>query len=103
MSSREPPRLSPADATVKVRLILQEGTVDYTGHCWHERMRQRNVSTLDVEHLLRQGHIMREAEWDSYDGDWKYRIEGTDVEGEDLTAILVVREQDLSVLVITVF
>ncbi|HEU4794085.1 MAG TPA: DUF4258 domain-containing protein [Pyrinomonadaceae bacterium] len=66
-------------------------------------MRQRNVNTLDVEYLLRQGHILREPEWDSNYGDWKYRVEGTDIEGEDLTAITVIFEEAFSVLVVTVF
>jgi|SRR6185503_8854315 len=103
MSQTESPRLSPPEATRKIRLILEEGTVDFSTHCWHVRMPQRNVSTLDVEHVLREGRVIREAEWDLNYGDWKYRVEGTDIEGDELTAITVIFEQDLSLLVVTVF
>ena len=103
MSPTKPPRLSPLEATRKIRLILQEGTIDYSGHCWLERMPERNVSTLDVEHVLAEGQVIREAEWDSDCFNWKYRVEGTDIEGDELTAITVIFEQDFSVLVVTVF
>ena len=96
-------RLSPPEATRKIRLILDEGTVDYSGHCWRVRMPQRNVSTLDVEHVLGEGQVIREAEWDCDYGNWKYRVEGTDIEGDELTLITVIIEQDFSVLVVTVF
>jgi hypothetical protein len=103
MSLTRPQRLSPAEATRKVRLILEEGTIDYSGHCWRERMPQRSVSTLDVEHVLGKGQVIREGEWDSDYCNWKYRVEGTDLEGDDLTAITVIFEQNFSILVVTVF
>ena len=103
MSSPKPPRLSPPEATRKIRQILEEGTVDYSGHCWHERMPQRNVSALDIEYILQEGQVIREAEWDRTYRDWKYRVEGTDIEGDELTAITVIFEHDFSVLVVSVF
>ena len=36
-------------------------------------------------------------------GNWKYRIEGTDIEGDDLITILVIFDVDLSLLNLTVF
>jgi hypothetical protein len=72
MSLAKPPRLSPPEATRKIRLILQEGTIDFSAHCWLKRMLERNVSTLDVEHVLGQGRVIREAEWDSDRCNWKY-------------------------------
>ncbi|HEX5885252.1 MAG TPA: DUF4258 domain-containing protein [Pyrinomonadaceae bacterium] len=103
MSPITPPRLSPLEATRKIRLLLEEGTTDYSGHCWHERMPERNVSTLDVEQVLGKGQVIRNAEWDSDFCNWKYRVEGTDIDGEELTAITVIFEQDFSLLVVTVF
>ena len=103
MSLTKPRRLSPREATRRIRLILEEGTIDYSGHCWLTRMPQRNVSTLDVEHVLGEGQVVRDAEWDSDYRNWKYRVEGTDVEGDDLTAITVLFEADFSILVVTVF
>jgi hypothetical protein len=66
-------------------------------------MRQRNVSTLDIEYVLQEGQVIREAEWDCSYEDWKYRVEGTDIEGDELTAITVIFERDFSLLVVTVF
>ena len=103
MSPTKPPRLSPREATRKIRLILEDGTIDYSGHCWCVRMPERNVSTLDVEHVLSEGQVIREPEWDVDYWNWKYRVEGTDIEGDELTAITVIFEQDFSVLVVTVF
>ena len=103
MPPHEPPRLSPAEATRKIQLILKEGTIDFSFHCWHERMPERKVSVLDVGHVLGRGRVVREAEWDSRYEQWKYRVEGTDVEGDELIAITVIFEPDLSILVVTVF
>lgn len=44
MPRTESSRLSPLEATMKIRLILKEGTVDYSSHCWHERMPERNIN-----------------------------------------------------------
>ena len=102
MEKSRPPRLSRAEAKRKIQLILVEGIVDISNHCRH-RMRERGVDDLDVAHVLREGQIIREAEWDPEHEEWKYRIEGTDVEGEELTAITVIFEADLSLLTVTVF
>ena len=103
MSLTRPPRLSPPEATRRIRSILEEGTIDYSAHCWRKRMPERSVTTLDVEHLLRKGQVIREAEWDSDCCNWRYRVEGTDIEGDELTAITVIVEQNFSLLVVTVF
>ena len=57
----------------------------------------------DVENVLREGHVIQKAQWDSNYSNWKYRVEGTDIEGDELTAIAVIFESDFSVLVVTVF
>ena len=66
-------------------------------------MPERSISTLDVEHVLNERQVIREAEWDAEYCNWKYRVEGTDSEGDELTAITVIFEQDFSILVVTVF
>lgn len=102
MANSRPPRLSPAEAKRKIQLILVEGIVDISNHC-RRRMRERGVDDLDLAHVLREGQIVREAEWDCEHEEWKYRIEGTDIEGDELTAITVIFEADLSLLTVTVF
>ncbi len=102
MEECRPPKLSPAEAKRKIQLILADGIVDFTTHC-RRRMRERGVDDLDVVHVLKAGQIIREAEWDSDYCNWKYRAEGTDIEGVELTAITVIFEADLSLLNVTVF
>ena len=102
MEKSRPPRLSPAEAKRKIQLILEEGIVDFTTHC-RRRMRERGADDLDVVHVLRNGQIIREAEWDSEHNNWKYRVEGTDIEGDELITITVIFEADLSLLNVTVF
>ena len=102
MEQTRPPCLSPAEAQRKIRLILEEGIVDISVHC-RRRMRERGVDDLDIVCVLEKGQIIREAEWDSNHNEWKYRVEGTDIEGDELTAITVIFEVDLSLLIVTVF
>lgn len=102
MSQTRPPRLSPAEASKKISLILREGTVAFTAHC-RRRMRERGVDDLDIAHVLKEGAIVREAEWDSPHSNWKYRKEGTDLEGGELVAIVVIFDPESSLLIVTVF
>ena len=51
----------------------------------------------------KEGQVIRDAEWDSDFSNWKYRVEGTDIDGEELTAITVIFDEDFSLLVVTVF
>ena len=102
MDNAVPCRLSPAEALRKIQLILEEGIVDFTTHC-RRRMRETGADDLDVVNVLRNGQIMRESEWDSDHNNWKYRVQGTDIEGDELTTITVIFEADLSLLNITVF
>ncbi len=102
MEQIRPPRLSAAEAQRKIQFILEDGTIDFTTHC-RRRMRERGVDDLDIVHVLKNGQIVREAEWDSDQYNWKYRVEGKDVEGDELTAITVIFEADLSLLNVTVF
>jgi len=57
----------------------------------------------DVEHVLAKGEIFREPEWDRKHGDWKYVVEGTDLEGEKLRAVTVFFDVNMTLYVVTVF
>jgi len=52
---------------------------------------------------LRNGQILREPEWDEEHQNWKYRVEGVDTEGDELTVITVIFTVDLTLYIITVF
>jgi len=98
-----PYKLSPSEAKRKILLILEEGTVDFSLHCRRDSMPEAHVDDVDVVNVLRDGQIIREAEWDTHHENWKYRVEGADTEGEELTAITIIFEENLSLLVVTVF
>lgn len=57
----------------------------------------------DIIATLKSGEIRRAPEWDDEHGDWKYRVEGEDVEGDELTAITLIIETDMQLLIVTVF
>lgn len=102
MEKAVPHQFSPAEALTKIQVVLAEGIVDFSVHC-RRRMRERGVDDLDVIHVLRHGRILRKAEWDDDHNNWKYRIEGRDIEGDELTVITVIFEMSLSLINVTVF
>ncbi len=91
------------DAKRLIEAILDQGTVVFTYHCRHESMRKRSVSTQDVLHVLEHGQIVQAAEWDAQHQNWKYRVDGMDVDGDDLTAVTVIIQTDFTVRILTVF
>jgi hypothetical protein len=100
--SRGPHRLNSSEAEQLIRLIVNDGTVEISAHC-RQRMHWRRVSTQDLIHLLLTGEVKPLAEWDSDHGNWKYRVEGTDIDGDELRAITVILETDMLLVVITAF
>lgn len=97
------PKLSADEAKRKILFILEEGNVETSWHCRNESMPQRGVTMPDVLHALKTGEIRREPEWDSDNDNWKYRVEGEDTDGDDLTTITVIIEADLTLIIVTVF
>lgn len=95
--------LTPAEAIQRILEILREGEVQPTWHCRQERMPQRGVVMADVLHVLQYGQIRRAAEWDEHYGDWKYRVEGEDIEGDELTAVTVIISAAMRLVIVTVF
>lgn len=94
--------LSADDAIEQIRRLLNEGYVIPSAHC-KERLRQRNAAMQDVLHVLRHGAILRPAEWDDFHSNWKYRVEGTDIEGDELVVITVIIRADATLLIATIF
>ena len=95
-------KLSTEEAQRKIRLIADEGFVQVGFHC-KQRMVERNVTLDDIMKVLTAGIVVEEGEWDEDRGNWKYRVEGTDIEGDDLTAISIILEAEFQVFIKTVF
>ena len=66
-------------------------------------MANRSVGLDDIFSALETGTIRRQPEWDAGYENWKYRVEGYDVENDDLTAVTVIIEADWMLKIITVF
>lgn len=95
--------LSPEEAERLIQFILKNGKVEVSFHCKQVSMPKRGVNYVDLVNVLRSGHIVQSPEWSDEHQNWKYRVEGLDTEGDDLTAITVVFELNLMLRVITVF
>jgi hypothetical protein len=95
--------LSPEEAKQKILLIIEEGDVEPSWHCRTVRMRERHVDMDDILRVLEYGEITRAPEWSEEHLNWKYRVEGADVEGDDLAAVTVIIEEQMTLLIVTVF
>src|SRR5215510_3937391 len=95
--------LSADEAKRQILFILDEGNVELSAHCKYESMLLRGISLLDVTHALKTGEIRRAPEWSTDHDSWKYRVEGEDTDGDDLTAITVIIETTLTLRIVTVF
>lgn len=98
-----PNALPLTDAKRLIEAILDQGTVVFTHHCRQESMPKRGVSAQDVLHVLEHGQIVKAAEWDAQHQNWKYRVDGVDIDGDELTAVTVIIQSDFTVRVLTVF
>lgn len=95
-------RLSDEEVLQRIGIILKEGSVILTHHCRKESLPNRGIEMTDVIHALKRGHVAG-TEWDETHLQWKYRIKGTDIEGDELTSIVIVITTELKLVVVTVF
>lgn len=72
-------------------------------HCKRDSMRNRNITRQDIITGLETGEIKRKPEWDNDHQNWKYRVEGFDSDGDDITMITVIIEADLKLVIVTVW
>ena len=94
-------RLSRADAADLVRNCLSAGRV-IPGKHFKEELANEGLDILDAHNVLRTGNIFQEPEPDIRSGDWKYRMEGTDLEGKPLAVVFCFKDAATGFL-ITVF
>ena len=99
----QPKALSPAEATNQLNQLAVNGTIKLSAHCQHDSMPTRNILFVDIVHLLATGTVTRRPEWSDQYQQWKYRLQGQDSLGDDLTGITVIFDANYTVLVITVF
>lgn len=98
-----PSHLAPDEVKRLLLIILQDGQITYTDHCLNKSMPEGRITTQDVEFVLECGIVSDKAEWSSEHQNWKYRVIGTDIEGEELGAVFVIIESYLMARIVTVF
>jgi hypothetical protein len=93
--------LTRAEAANLVRRCLSTGRV-IPGKHFREELADEGLDILDAHNVLRTGIIFQEPEPDIRTGDWKYRIEGIDLEGKPLAVVFCFKDEATGFL-ITVF
>lgn len=98
-------KYSPQDALTCIRKTLHAGGYWFpTLHCKRDSMPKRNVDDLDIDVLLQEtGQILSEPEWDNERSNYKYEVVGLDASKDELTAIVVIDDENGRVVVITVY
>lgn len=103
--SNRPDAFTPDVAKRKILLILRDGDTSFSQHLLDDiRTGRHGVSHQDVLHVLQNGEILSEPEWDETHQNWKYKVEGTDLEEEEeLRAITIIIEERFSLFIVTAF
>ena len=89
------------EAIERIREIVNSGSVRTTRHC-RKRMVERGFGFQDLLSVLLNGKIQQQPEYDPTYGQFKYRVEGTAIDGDSAVAITVI-VSSRSLLVVTIF
>jgi Domain of unknown function (DUF4258) len=84
-----------------IRNISKTGFVATSRHC-RERMLERNVIMDDILNVLLWGNV-NDLEENQDSGEWKCKVEGMDLDDDELTLIVAFDVSDQSVLCVTVY
>jgi hypothetical protein len=76
---------------------LQSGFVVPTNH-FKDQLKVRHISMQDVLNALKHGRINDPPKLDKETNQFKYRVEGPSIDGEQVTVVLVL-EDDKNILV----
>ena len=98
------PPLSPDDAKRQIERTLLDGETIFSKHVHDDVASGRHGSTYqDILHVLQHGDILRDAEWDERHENWKYKVEGRDLEDEDLRVITIIIEEHFRIFIVTAY
>jgi Domain of unknown function (DUF4258) len=95
-----PRPLSPAEARALIdRLLSMPDSIVFTAHC-RTQSHKRRFDTFDIRRVLEHGLPKLDC-WDDKHCEWKYKIVGTDLEGDALTLVVVLDSEYEVIKVIT--
>jgi len=92
-----PKKPSRSEVLKKVNLLRRQGKVRLTHH-WKVRAKERGFDLDDFRSVCTTGRVAEEGKWDEKYGNWKYRIDGYDVEGRPFSVVIAL-EKDTLVLI----
>jgi len=69
--------LKPKEAKALIRRLLSEGRILYSRPHAIDRLRERNISTIDCENVLRAGNV-EQARIES--GKWRHKVKTNNIE-----------------------
>jgi hypothetical protein len=94
-------RQSRQEAVKLLRECLRAGKI-IPGKHFRDELAAEGLILPDALRVLKTGNIFQEPECDPKTGDWKYRVEGGEVDGKWLAIVFCFRATDTAFL-ITVF
>jgi len=106
VSASSDPRVATLDED-RLREVLQRivyyGEIKEAFHSAHERA-YRNISQDDILAMLEGAWTLAaKPDWDETHRNWKYKLAGHDLEGDELVLLISVNEELLRVTIITKF
>jgi hypothetical protein len=94
-------RLSREEATGLIRQCLRYGRVRSSRH-FREELTKEGLTLLDAHYVLQRGVVFSEPEHDIYFQQWRYRMEGTEPDGQYVSIVFTFEGPEDGVLV-TIF
>lgn len=88
-------------AKTLLRGFAKTGIIRTSQHC-RDRMKERDVTTEDILNVLMRGSVS-ELEENKEFQNWKCVVEGHDLDGEKLTVVTAISDEENSILCITVY
>lgn len=102
-SGSRPVALAGEDLRQAVTRIVLYGTFRESAHSAFDRS-YRNVSQDDMLFMLEGAWALAaEPEWDDKHHNWKYKLAGQDIEGDDLVLLISLNTEEQIITIITKF
>ncbi len=88
--------LRPEKAAQRIRTLWREGLVTWSPHA-EQRLSDRGLNMLDVEHLVRYGRVVEHSRPGA---SWRYTLRGTTMEGKPASVVIEMGGELLTVVTV---
>lgn len=95
-------KLSRTQALRFIKRAINEGSLLLTKHA-RQRMKERKIDISDVMMVLKTGNIFDEPEPHPVTGEWVYKVEGKNIDGENISVNVTLKEDSGKIVIITVY